>query len=313
MHLIEHHHAVAQPPQTHEVMLDVERGEQRLIHGADAIGRQQRAAALREPGGRGHTIAGRAIDAAQRHDLFDAAQSHDLFVEHRAAMHQLHIHCGIAGKAAQEGQGAAEQRITGGLGRQGDIEAAMLVGRLQTQMGEKGQFGLALAHGRFDQQQGRPLHACEQTVGLALQRPGAEFGTLNDAPDQLIRACRIVQQRPVARPTDGGQCPIGPNPGIGMMLGQQIMALAQGKPLGVGADPVGHAGQPSQPLHRRQGQGLELRHALRRQLGPIGREDFPPRLAPGRRLEGRFGAIEFVLAEVVTVMGADGLQRMAYP
>ncbi|MDT4834172.1 hypothetical protein FQZ97_678060 [compost metagenome] len=304
MHLIEHHHPVAQAPKANEVMPDVERGEQRLIHGADAVGREQRAAALGEPGGRGHTVSRRAINATQRYDLF---------VEHRSAMHQLHIHDCIAGKAVQKGQGATEQRIAGGLGRQGDIQATMLVSRLQAQMGEKGQLGLALAHGCLDQHQGRPLYTFEQTIGLALQGPGAELGALDDAPDQTVGVGRLVQQCAIVRPTDCRQGLVRTHPRIGVVSGQQLMSLTQGKPFGVGTDPVGHAGQSGQPLHGRLRQSLDLRHALRRQHRPIGIEDFPACLSPDRGFEGRLGAIEFSLAEVIAMVGTDGLQHMAYP
>ncbi|MCY1303418.1 hypothetical protein D9M70_531240 [compost metagenome] len=151
-------------------MLDVKHGKQGLIDGADTVGRQQWPLALGEPGRGGQAFL-RIVG--------DAPQMPDVLVHRRAAMHQLHIQRPL-GELREEGKRPLEQRVAGGLGRQRHIETTMIVGGLETQVGKKGEFGLALAHRRLHQQQGRSTHTLQQAVTGLLQRTCGQFGATDD-------------------------------------------------------------------------------------------------------------------------------------
>ena len=127
MDLVEHHNPIGQTPETHEVMLDVERGEQRLIDGPDAIGREQWTLALGEPARTGDGLGWRGIDSAQ---------SLDALVQSGRAMDQLDIQLHTGRELAQKRQGTIEHGIAGRLSRQGQIETPMPMAGLQSEMGE---------------------------------------------------------------------------------------------------------------------------------------------------------------------------------
>ena len=66
-------------------------------------------------------------------------------------MYQLQVELSIHPLALQKFQRSRKHSVARGLGRQGDIQAAMFKLPLQLQMGEKSRFGLALTHGSFQE------------------------------------------------------------------------------------------------------------------------------------------------------------------
>ncbi len=243
MHFVKYHNLVRQPPEQNEVVLDVQRGEQRLVHRAHAIRREQRPPTTGEPGRGRHACTCAAGDPAQVQDLR---------VLPGPAVDQLHIRAVAAGKGLQESADPTEQGVSGRSRRQGEVQPAMLVGRLQAQMSKQRQFGLALTHWRLHQQQRRSRGRRQQSVGDALQRTRLDrLLKAKHTAEQLVDLGQFRKQRPVMPPADGRQRRLGTPPGILEIVGEGRLALTQREPLWIGTNPVGNAGQPRQPLNGR--------------------------------------------------------------
>ena len=297
VHLVQHHHPVGQAPETDEVMLDVEHAEQRLVDGADAVRREQRASALGEPGGGGEAFL---------RVFGDAAQALDVVVQGGAAVHQLQVQRALA-EGVEKGAGTLEQGVAGGLGGQGNVEPTVLVGGLQAQVGKEGELGLALAHGRLHQQQGGLVHPVQQAVTGPLQGARVEIIAADDAAQGGIGIQLFGDKAAVRLPADPCKGGTGALTGIGVVGAEVIeAALTQGEPVRVGGDPVGGAGEPGQPVDGGQRQALGTGPPLGREQAPERAEHFAPRGDPSGRFGRRGAVLHFGGLEVVAMVGADG-------
>ena len=121
-------------------------------------------------------------------------------------MGQLNVQTLASVEGMQKLDGALEHGIAGGLGGQRDVQAAMRIGPLQPQMGQKSEFGLALAHGRFNQHQCRTFRPLQQGVPSKLQRTClVHVFAVHYPGDGVIGTQFVLQQRSVRPPANGGQ------------------------------------------------------------------------------------------------------------
>lgn len=303
MHFIEHHHTIGQTPQAHEVVLDIERGEQRLIDRSNPVWRQQWTLALGKPRGSRQAFAAGMVDFAQMQHVF---------VHRRAAVNQLHLDRAF-GEAVKERQCPLEHRVAGRLRRQRHIQSAMIVGRLQAQMRNKSQFGLAFTHRGFHEQQRRTFRVSQQAVSRLLQRSGCKPFPPYDAREQCRRVRWCVEQRSRRPPTDMTQRFGRQAKRMLVVIAKIVMAFAKCKPLRIRGDPVRRAGQTGQPVHGRQAQFVECRRTLWSQHLPVSAQDRIARSSPIRRLIERFGTLHFFRQEVISMVRADGLDDSAQP
>ncbi|PKN43797.1 MAG: hypothetical protein CVU59_13300 [Deltaproteobacteria bacterium HGW-Deltaproteobacteria-17] len=202
MHFVEHDHAIRQTPQTHELMAHRQNRQERLINSADAIFRQQCALLVREPLTCAHV--------ARRLRIMDAGglQALEVVVQQRAAMQELQVERSFAALAFQKAQRAPEHGVASRLRRQCDVQAAMPEAALQFQMRVVRGFGFALAHWRFDEQDGGLAQACKRVRRGLLQGPGREA-------ENLVEGSRRCSEWRALRPADCiqrprcGQCAAG--------------------------------------------------------------------------------------------------------
>ena len=157
MHLVEHNHSVAQSPQPHELVRHAQHPQQRLVHRAHAVLREQRPLAVREPflgadavaahfGGVAGRVAG-ALDGRL-----------ELLIQQRAPVRELQVGRGLAALRGQKLGEALVHRVPGRLGRQRHVHAAVSRRSLKLEVRVERGFGLALAHRGFHQHKGRTAH-----------------------------------------------------------------------------------------------------------------------------------------------------------
>ena len=152
---------------------------------------------------------------ARRLRIVDAAgfQTLELVVQKRAALQQLQVERTLAPLALQETQRAPEHGVAGGLGRQRDIQAAMIEAALQLKMRIKRRFGLAFAHRRFD----------KQDSGLAQSRKRVRHGLLQGAGRESEHLVEGFLR-------SGERCPCRPANRVQRLF--SIFSAASGEPCG---------------------------------------------------------------------------------
>ena len=124
----------------------------------------------------------------------DAAQFNQSVIEQGATMRQLQVEPLASAEGPKEGQGSVEHGIAGGLGGQCHVQAAMTKPRLQPQVGQQGQFGLAFAHRRFDDQQHRRCCSLQQAICGALQWSGSQPGDVGyTQPAEIVPGLQHVR------------------------------------------------------------------------------------------------------------------------